>query len=749
MIDLMINKIYKLVLVLSVFLYGYTVNAQRIGRYDVLWNTPSHNSSGSMPIGNGETGINFWIEEDGDLMMFLSRTDTWSEAGRLLKLCKVRLSISPNPFLKGTKFSQRLNLREGCINIIAGTRKNEVKLTVFVDANNPVVYVTGSSSHYVSVKVSAEPWRTRAYNVTKEEKGIGIGSAWSLFQAPDSIGCIESADKLLNEDKAIGMYHRNDYSSYNLSLRCLDLESLKSKFTDPLVNRTFGFYIDGKGFRKESPITLVTSKPLKKFSVKLTTHTNQTATEKHFVAEIAKISRNTPEASAALAATQSWWKKYWDKSWIIVSTPDTVTGFHITQSYLLQQFVTACGGRGSFPINFNGSIFTVDPQFTNPNINSNPDFRMWGGEYWWQNTRLMYYPMLQTGDFEMMRSLFRHYLNRLPTFKVLANEYYNVNGAIMPETSTIFGTYGIFDYGWNRKGMAKGEIQNLYVKQIWSPILELSSLMIDYYNYTKDREFVRQELIPIANEALTFFDTKFPKNDKGNIQIRPTQVLETYWYEVLNDMPTVAGLHAVVEGLLSLPMDLSSNKDRDFWIALKKALPLIPTEQKNGFKVFAPAEKYKPSSSNFEIPELYNVFPFHLSNLSTSDISLAINTYKERTQKGDNCWTQDGQVSAMLGLTNEAVANLLAKVKNSNPNFRFPAYWGPNNDWTPDQDHGGNLMTTLQTMVVQNYGCQVYVLPSFPKDWGVDFRLFVSDNNQIEGCYKNGIWERSPTLKEK
>ena len=65
-------------------------------------------------------------------------------------------------------------------------------------------------------------------------------------------------------------------------------------------------------------------------------------------------------------------------------------------------------------------------------------------------------------------------------------------------------------------------------------------------------------------------------------------------------------------------------------------------------------------------------------------------------------WGQDGQVAAMLGLTELLPGMLKEKIDNTNPNHRFPAMWGPNYDWTPDQDHGSNLLMTIQHMIM-NY----------------------------------------------
>ena len=61
---------------------------------NVVWDSPSTNSSGSMPLGNGDIGVNAWVEENGDLVFFISKTDAWSDCGRLLKLGQVRLPPS-------------------------------------------------------------------------------------------------------------------------------------------------------------------------------------------------------------------------------------------------------------------------------------------------------------------------------------------------------------------------------------------------------------------------------------------------------------------------------------------------------------------------------------------------------------------------------------------------------------------------------------------------------------------------------
>ncbi|MBT7302718.1 MAG: hypothetical protein HN849_24525, partial [Victivallales bacterium] len=51
-------------------------------RYNVVWRSPSSDHSGSMPLGNGEVGLNAWVESSGDLLFYIARTDSWGDNGR-------------------------------------------------------------------------------------------------------------------------------------------------------------------------------------------------------------------------------------------------------------------------------------------------------------------------------------------------------------------------------------------------------------------------------------------------------------------------------------------------------------------------------------------------------------------------------------------------------------------------------------------------------------------------------------------
>jgi hypothetical protein len=431
---------------------------------------------------------------------------------------------------------------------------------------------------------------------------------------------------------------------------------------------------------------------------------------------------------------------------------DAAPPSRVTQAYILQRWVQASGGGpregsqtpGDYPIKFNGSIFTVEPAVTEGQPH-NPDWRKWGGSFWWQNTRLPYYSMLASGDTEMMEPLFRFYENALPGSKARTTLYYGAQGVYWPETITTFGTYANGDYGWKRDGLAPGDISPCpWWQWSWNSSLELSQLMLDRAAYSGDAKFLSERALPMARETLLYFDTRFKRDANGKFLITPTQAVETYWHGVTNDAPVVGGLHTICDQLLALPTTVGTAEDRALWRRVKDATPALPTWEQKGVKMAAPAETFKNQRSNCETAELYPLWPFNEYALGKPNLDLAIAAYRARVDKSSVGWTQDGLFAARLGLTDEAKTQLLARVGNSHKNHRFPAIWGPNFDWLPDQCHGSNILTQTQLMLMQADPVtgKILLLPAWPKDWNVSFKLHAPRQTTVECVYRNGTIEK-------
>jgi hypothetical protein len=157
--------------------------------------------------------------------------------------------------------------------------------------------------------------------------------------------------------------------------------------------------------------------------------------------------------------------------------------------------------------------------------------------------------------------------------------------------------------------------------------------------------------------------------------------------------------------------------------------------------MLAPAAMFA-NKMNIENPELYAVFPFRLYGFDLPGKELALEAFRQRPDRGTSGWRQDDIFAAYLGLADTAREYIVSRAKNKHVDSRFPAFWGPNYDWIPDQDHGSVLLKTLQAMVLQPDGRAIHLMPAWPKDWNVDFKLHAPYNTTVEGSYIHGRFER-------
>lgn len=423
---------------------------------------------------------------------------------------------------------------------------------------------------------------------------------------------------------------------------------------------------------------------------------------------------------------------------LVASSGDSAAAQRITQSYALQRYVTACASRGAFPIKFNGSIFTVEPRFTN-GADFDADWRKWGGDFWWQNTRLPYLSMLARGESELMQPLFDFYARNLPLCVQRAKLYHGVDGAYFPETMTSFGSYSNGDYGWDRANLDRNVVQCPWWQWAWNQGLELVALAIERYEWTRDAAWAKSNLLELQRPLLRWFDTRFKRDERGVLVISPTQALETYWDGVVGDLPTIAGLRAVTTRLLEHAIALDAGElDVALWRRLQQACPPIPKRTVDEVVLFDAAQKHDGKRSNVENPELYSIHPFGLHGVGRAELEIARASYLARVDRSHVGWTQDGLVAARVGFASEAAADLVARSRNSHPSFRFPAMWGPNFDWLPDQCHGSNLASVLQEMLMQCHGDAIELLPAWPKEWNARFKLHAPKNTVVEGRVRDG-----------
>jgi hypothetical protein len=227
--------------------------------------------------------------------------------------------------------------------------------------------------------------------------------------------------------------------------------------------------------------------------------------------------------------------------------------------------------------------------------------------------------------------------------------------------------------------------------------------------------------------------------------------VETY-FNTVDPIPSVAGLHACVGAILALPPRLVD--DLSWFEDFAKTIPDLPTEEWKGTSAFAPARIHDGVRHNVESPELYTVFPFRLVGCDHGDRERMLATWRKCKEAsgafrsfvigetpgaaGYSGWQYWGMTAALLGLADEAKDILEHNAGLTNPGCRFPAMWGPIYDAVPDSDHGANILTTLQLMAFQVEGDRITVLPAWPREWDVSFRFHAPGGTTVDVEYLGG-----------
>jgi hypothetical protein len=729
-----------LIILLSVCYYFATTPAAAQGntafdvsKYNVIWNSPSFDAKGSMPVGNGDLGANVYAVAGDALYLLLGKTDAFDWNGNVLKTGRVRIVINPNPF-DGRTYKQTLDLKYGCITISTHDVRdnNQVDIRIWIDANNPVYHVDIQGERDMDIKVEPEFW----------ERKDG------------------STDRLETTGKCLTWYYTNgERSCYTKDLLYYDVPYMADRHPDPYKYNTFGCALQVSGLTAENNAFRGFGKS---FAIDISSLTKQVKDVGEWKREVVALLDGYDRATAWQKHC-AWWEDFWSHSWITATDNTLPTderekpappaepgrrgekdgGFITAQSYNVSRYMMACHGRGKYQTQFNGGIFTVP--FPNYRLESktlwSEDERDWGNRFTFQNQRLLYWPMIYSGDFETLKPFFKYYFSILDLRHEITKQWFGHEGAYFRENLQLTGAeMDDSPYSLNKpprvekgKPLPHGWYHNYH----FNSGLELAVMGLEYYRHTGNTAFLNDTLLPLSREVILFFDKHFDRDAKGKLFISPSQVLETWW-EADNPTTDVAGLRYLVAGLLDIKTITSA--DRKAWEKLQKELPEVALGNEAGKQFILPAARYE-HYGNAENGELYAVFPFPLYGVGHGTENIVAETMARRVNKNSfdyRCWTQDQIHFAYAGMGDEAADGLVHRWSRYSKQLRFPFFGEEQPDYVPDFDHNGAGSVALQRMVVQEVGDKIYLLPAWPAKWDGSFRLHLRRNTTIEGEIKGG-----------
>jgi hypothetical protein len=753
--------------------------------YNVAWTTPSQDSSESMPLGGGDLGANVWVE-NGDLLVYAQESAAFDKNGECLKLGRFRVHLDPNPFGPGGAFRQELKVREGSIYVTGETADaGEVSIRLWIEVGQPLLHIDVAAAKPVSLTASYESWRHRDIDLPPEQRPAK-GRRSSIFDFDGyQVNVVKKGDTIEPRESGITWYNDvgTDFNAFDLSLQTEGLTALKPQLWDPLIHRVSGGAMRGdnlayagtadgvylgtpyRGWRYRSRA------PARAHHLDIWSLVEQPIAPAEWKAKLEARTAAPLGRETAWRENLAWWADYWDRAYIMIN-PDkdqADNAWRVGRNYNLFRYQLGGNTDGGAPVKFNGGNLTFDSQLVNSDYNYGPDYRRWGGwSYTAANQQLVYWGYLKNGDFDAMLPQFDVYRRALGNAVARTQAHWGHGGASFAEQFQHSGMPVASHYGFAEHGLsffqrppstAPGEMANPWISTLYAGELDFATMILAYQRYS-DREITAY--LPFIFACLEFYDQHYqqihrqatgqPLDPHGKLVIFPSTPGEHHLNST-NPADAVAGLIAVTNGLRALPSGALSSAQIAYVEGLRQRLPALPTfaaVSGGQERTFFGSSDHDAGDGSSRHPGMYALFPFGVIDRGSAQFGQMTDTWNylvpAAQKKAYIGWQRSVIMSARLGRTDEAKATISQKLEDAgrlpagdmSRRARFPTFWGPGYDWSPDHNWGGGGMIGLQDMLLQASGDTIYLLPAWPKDWDVAFKLHAPRNTTVEARVAGG-----------
>ena len=215
--------------------------------------------------------------------------------------------------------------------------------------------------------------------------------------------------------------------------------------------------------------------------------------------------------------SQKWWTEFWDRSRLVINSGrgEEDAGWRIGRNYQLFRYMLASNVNGRESTQFNGDLFTFDPLYVNGRKGPGytPDHRQWGAGLTAQNQRMMVWPLLKSGDFDMVKPGFALYLDGLPNSMARVRHYWKHDGCCFTEQTAITALPGSAMYGFDQAGgrsrprdLEPGLQVNAAAQYIYESQLEYSWLMLRYHQFSG---VDLAPCLPFIEQSVIFYDEHY------------------------------------------------------------------------------------------------------------------------------------------------------------------------------------------------------------------------------------------------
>ncbi len=725
--------------------------------YNVTWTTPSRDSLDSMPLsGSRGAGANVWVQ-DGSVWIYPGHNSAYDENGRQMKLGCVRLTPPSDVLAAFSEFRQELDLASGAILISARSGEKSLTLRLWYAGENLIV--EGTNLPEGVWQVAFATWR----DVERQKLKLDMWATHTI--QPDKVEVLPEGIVWSHRNADHPSWRENRAKAQGLQIAAV---------LDNTRDRVFGGAIAAAGgmkFVKSEPATwqfwpggtawIFETPAGDSLSLAIATRSEPSGDPAKWFAQ-AQAALEPAALQAARTAEATRWKAFWERSHVFVNpkTGAEDPAWQMGRNYALFRYMLACNQGGELPLLFNGGIFTTDnpPGRIKGNNNNElpispgapmtPDFRRWMYcGFMSQNQRWLGWPALANGDEDLLQPTLAFYRDRAG---VAAQRAKNLGAEGVVYTEPI-DVWGLCATGDRPDGLCGHE----HLTYHFSMMLEHAWMALQGHKYfgadlSKDREWILG--------TLRFYDSFYRKKTKertgsetdvdGKLVIYPASAIEGV-IGATDPSEVMAALHALSDALVALPRDVLPPEEKKWVESFRATLPPLPVGQRDGKESVLIAKSYEKEYNQWEFPEMYAAWPYRRIGVTRpGTLELARNTYTtvqkpwaDKVKNHDYSWMPNIVNAASIGAADEAGRLAIDKLSDKNAQVRFPAFFGPGHDWLPDHNHGGSASTGLQEMLLAaepKPNGKIYLLPAWPKDWDVKFKLHAPGGTVVECDYADG-----------
>ena len=675
-----------------------------------------------MATGTGVTGLTVTV--DRNLRVMLNHASAFDELGmqRILGVLKIDYT-GGSPFLVNESFRMEHDLRQSRIELEAKTKLGQVVSRIWAHPELDVIAIE-IVTRYANPQTETM-WMSISKDYPHEEEMAegGIHLSWHVNRSSVE----PEANRWSGIDKDAGR--------------------------DPLLGRCFGtaiFVECEKDERKPdtgynlAPVSLeprwnagvFSADACKRCVIWITAESTLEGQPAWRATVLEKLKQARSRGLAGFVEShENWWNSFWKRS---LFEPADKDGRFLRQkaSFDLYRYYVACssGARRETPLRFLNDLFHYSE-----------DQHIWSlMDITAVETYQKICGALRTGDVDAIAGRVHFYARTLPLLMEQSRARFHHQGGVSAyETNP----WGVRLY-WRGQPTNYTEELNPWTRYSWSGNIWMIYLMCDYIALSGDSAFAHRGLRDYATQVFRFFREHYPDRDgRGFAVFFPSSSGES-WIRVRNSTELICALKATLPRLVTLAeqrgWDQTLVKE---WRNLLRAVPPLPkgsvvVDAKTKRGEIAPGDLLVPAEDmsqadparwiNRQHAELFPVWPAKLVLRSTADLEVARRTFAARNWKHlDVGWALDVVFAACLGLVDEVQSwydhhfemthvfpcGLAQEASPKQPDC-------PPISIYPSMQGLGTSVIPVVEQLIQDYPDLVRILSCWPRDVGVQYRLF-------------------------